>query len=112
MLKQRITTALLLLAVFLPALFHPDARWLGLAGLFLVAAGAWEWGRLNNMGTVSALLMPVICLMLCAVDHRLHCHEHYYYYLMLYTFGRCIEKAMSISIHAERSQKVTFKMSS
>lgn len=66
MLKQRIITALLLLAVFLPALFHPDARWLGLAGLFLVAAGAWEWGRLNNMGTVFALLMPVICLMLCA----------------------------------------------
>ncbi|MSQ65598.1 MAG: phosphatidate cytidylyltransferase [Limnohabitans sp.] len=67
MLKQRIITALLLLAVFLPALFHPDARWLGLAGLVLVAAGAWEWGRLNGMTPFSALLMPVFSLILCIV---------------------------------------------
>ncbi len=65
MLKQRIITALFLLAVFLPALFHPDARWLGFAGLFLVAAGAWEWGRLNHLGPVAALVMPLCCLMLC-----------------------------------------------
>ena len=51
--------------------------------------------------------------MLCAVGHRHYCHEHcYYYYLMLYIFGRYIEKEMSISIHAERSQKVVYKMSS
>jgi phosphatidate cytidylyltransferase len=66
MLKQRIITALLLLAVFLPALFHPGPVWLGSAGLILVVAGAWEWGRLNDMSTKAALAMSALCLAVCA----------------------------------------------
>jgi phosphatidate cytidylyltransferase len=66
MLKQRIITAVLLLAVFLPALFHPDPLWLGMAGLVLVVAGAWEWGRLNDMTSKSALSMSIMCLVACA----------------------------------------------
>lgn len=65
MLKQRIITALLLLAIFLPALFHPDPLWLGLAGLLLVAAGSWEWGQLNGLSPQAALLMPSLCLLVC-----------------------------------------------
>ena len=65
MLKQRIITALLLLAVFLPALFHPDPIWLGASGLVLVLAGAWEWGRLNGMSAFAALLMPLVCMAMC-----------------------------------------------
>lgn len=66
MLKQRIITALLLLAVFLPALFHPDPLWLGMVGLLLVVAAAWEWGRLNDMSASAALSMSVACSVLCA----------------------------------------------
>lgn len=48
MLKQRIFTAILLLAVLLPALFYPSPLpFNALALLFIVAAG-WEWGRLNG----------------------------------------------------------------
>ena len=65
MLKQRIITALLLLAVFLPALFHPDPFWLCASGLVIVLAGAWEWGRLNGMSAFTALLMPLVCLIIC-----------------------------------------------
>jgi phosphatidate cytidylyltransferase len=70
MLKQRIITALLLLAVFLPALFHPDPIWLSLAGLVLVAAGSWEWGQLNGLSPLTALLMPFICVLICLAMWR------------------------------------------
>lgn len=55
MLKQRVITAVLLLAVLLPALLAPTPGWfLGLS-LLLVAAGVWEWGRLNGLTSLSAL---------------------------------------------------------
>jgi len=57
MLKQRIITALLLLAVALPALFHSNPQWLGGFGLVLILAAAWEWGRLNGVGARWALLI-------------------------------------------------------
>lgn len=48
MLKQRVITALLLLAVLIPALMHPNPQiFMGLS-LLMIAAGAWEWGRLNG----------------------------------------------------------------
>jgi phosphatidate cytidylyltransferase len=49
MLKQRIITALVLLGFLFPALFHPDIFWTALAGLVLISAAAWEWGRLNSL---------------------------------------------------------------
>jgi len=56
MLKQRIITAVLLLAVLLPALFHPKAEvFCGVTLLFIVAAG-WEWGRLNGLGSAPSAL--------------------------------------------------------
>src|SRR5689334_23189575 len=46
MLKQRVITALVLLAILLPALFWPTAVPFSAVTLVLIAAGAWEWGRL------------------------------------------------------------------
>ncbi|MBW8469809.1 MAG: phosphatidate cytidylyltransferase [Burkholderiales bacterium RIFCSPHIGHO2_02_FULL_66_10] len=47
MLKQRIITALLLMAVLLPALFYPSSEPFVLLSLLLMVAGGWEWARLN-----------------------------------------------------------------
>lgn len=48
MLKQRVITAIVLLAVLLPALFA-QAFWpFALLTLVMVGAGGWEWARLNG----------------------------------------------------------------
>ena len=56
MLKQRVITALVLIAILLPALFAPDAWPFALLSLVAIAAAGWEWGRLNGAGAASALL--------------------------------------------------------
>lgn len=48
MLKQRVLTALIMLAILLPALIYPTPWPFCLLALVFMAAGAWEWGRLNN----------------------------------------------------------------
>lgn len=53
MLRQRIITALVLLALLLPALFAPMAWPFQVLTLLLIGAAGWEWGRLN--GQVGAL---------------------------------------------------------
>ena len=68
MLKQRIITAVVLLAILLPALFYPSPVPLAAVTLVLIAAGAWEWGRLNGLGQRGALLIALACLVLCAVS--------------------------------------------
>lgn len=55
MLKQRVITALVLLAVLLPALFASNSTAFHLIVLLLLTAGAWEWGRLNGLRTVGAV---------------------------------------------------------
>jgi phosphatidate cytidylyltransferase len=67
MLKQRILTALVLLGILIPALFHSDPFWIAFAGMVLVSAAAWEWGRLNQLGFLSSLLMAVLCVIFCAL---------------------------------------------
>lgn len=47
MLKQRIITALLLLAVLLPAMFHAPVGPFAALSVVLVAAAGWEWARMN-----------------------------------------------------------------
>jgi phosphatidate cytidylyltransferase len=54
MLKQRIITALLLLAVLLPAMFHPAVAPFALLSLLLVAAAGWELARMNACGPARA----------------------------------------------------------
>lgn len=67
MLKQRIITALVLLAVLLPATFYPAVMPFGIVTLVLLACGAWEWARLNSFGPIVAMLTGLACAFLCAV---------------------------------------------
>lgn len=67
MLKQRIITALILLALLLPALFaaHP---WPFMAlTVVMIAAAAWEWGRLNGMSAVAAWSGAGLCFLACVL---------------------------------------------
>ncbi len=66
MLKQRIITAIVLLAILLPALFWPTPVPFAAVVLMLIAAGAWEWGRLNGLGQAGSVAAAVACLALCA----------------------------------------------
>lgn len=67
MLKQRVITALILLAILLPALFYSGSS-VPFAVLMLVfmAAGAWEWGRLNGFGQAGSLVLGALCTAMCA----------------------------------------------
>lgn len=57
MLKQRVLTALIMLAILLPALLYPAPWPFCLLALVFMAAGAWEWGRLNNCNSKLAIWM-------------------------------------------------------
>lgn len=65
MLKQRILTALVMLAVFLPATFYSTANPFGVVTLVMVACGAWEWAKLCGYGQSVALGSGAICAVLC-----------------------------------------------
>ena len=67
MLKQRVITAIVLLLVLLPALFHADPLWWRLATLALIAAGGWEWGRLNGLGPFGAWGSGFAALLACVM---------------------------------------------
>lgn len=56
MLKQRVITALVLLALLLPALFYPSIEPFALLTLALIVAAGWEWARLNGLTGGAALL--------------------------------------------------------
>jgi phosphatidate cytidylyltransferase len=68
MLKQRIITAVVLLAILLPALFWRSPTPFMAIALVLIGAGAWEWGRLNGLAQTGSLLLAGACLALCAVS--------------------------------------------
>ena len=68
MLKQRIITAIVLLAILLPALFWPSPVPFMLVALILIGAGAWEWGRLNGLAHTGSLLVAGVCVALCAAS--------------------------------------------
>jgi phosphatidate cytidylyltransferase len=55
MLGQRILTALVLLAVLLPALFYPSPWPFCALTLVLIVAGGWEWARLCGLRFPAAL---------------------------------------------------------
>jgi phosphatidate cytidylyltransferase len=65
MLKQRVITALVLLALLLPALLAETAEPLAGLTLVLITVGAWEWGRLNGLAMRGALRLAALCVMLC-----------------------------------------------
>lgn len=57
MLKQRVITAVLLLAVLLPALFAPVLWPFAALLVVMVVAAGWEWGRLNGLSAAMAGLL-------------------------------------------------------
>lgn len=68
MLKQRIITAAVLLAILLPALFYPSPLPFACVMLVLIGAAAWEWGRLNGYGQGFALFLGLDVVGLCVLS--------------------------------------------
>ena len=66
MLKQRVITALVLMAFLLPALFAPVAWPFALLSLLMIAAAGWEWGRLNGAIGAAPALMGAALAAACA----------------------------------------------
>ena len=60
MLAQRVITALVLLALLLPALFVSAAWPFAALTLLLVATAGWEWGRLNGLPGLPGLAMGAL----------------------------------------------------
>jgi phosphatidate cytidylyltransferase len=65
MLKQRVITAVVLLAILLPALFWRTPEPFLVITLLLIAAGGWEWGKLNALGSTGSIALGAITLALC-----------------------------------------------
>lgn len=66
MLGQRILTAVLLLALLIPALLASSPWPFQLLTLLLVGAAGWEWGRLNDAGSRLAVGFGLLLVLLCA----------------------------------------------
>ncbi|MGH8829918.1 MAG: phosphatidate cytidylyltransferase [Polaromonas sp.] len=67
MLKQRVITAVVLLAMLLPALFYKTPSPFFALALLLIAAGAWEWGRLNGLGQIGSVALSAVCVLMCGL---------------------------------------------
>lgn len=59
MLRQRVITAVLLLAVLLPALFYSSIAPFAALTLLLIVAAGWEWARLNGAGARLSLALGI-----------------------------------------------------
>lgn len=68
MLKQRVITAVVLLALLLPAMAAQDGRWFEALTLLMMAAGAWEWSRLQGCSPWLARLSGVVLGLLLAAS--------------------------------------------
>jgi phosphatidate cytidylyltransferase len=69
MLTQRIVTALVLLALLVPALLTDRAWPFNLLTLLLIAAAGWEWARLNQAGAAGATAMGAGLALACAAAY-------------------------------------------
>lgn len=66
MLKQRLITALVLLALLLPALWVSSAWPFAVLSLALVGTAGWEWGRLNGCPPWAAIVAGGVLVAGCA----------------------------------------------
>lgn len=71
MLKQRILTAVALLAILLPAMLTRQTNWFMVVSLVLITLACWEWGRLNGYAGKLAWLTALEGLGFCAVMWQL-----------------------------------------
>ncbi len=76
MLKQRIVTALVLLALLLPALASDQVWPFAALTLVLIGAAGWEWGRLNGLGMPGALLLGACLALACGAAWAAGWTEH------------------------------------
>lgn len=60
MLKQRVITALALLALLLPALFYSRIEPFAVLTLLLIVAAGWEWSRLNGLAEGVARIVGLV----------------------------------------------------
>ncbi len=65
MLKQRVITAVVLLALLLPAVFAPIVWPLALLTLLMIAAAGWEWARLNQFPGAAAIATGLLVAAAC-----------------------------------------------
>lgn len=70
MLGQRIVTAVILLALLVPALLASNPWPFQLMTLALIGAAAWEWGRLNQAGMALSLGFGAALVAACALAWR------------------------------------------
>lgn len=68
MLKQRVITAIVLLAILLPALFYKTPVPFCALALLMIAAGTWEWGRLNAVGQAGSFGLAALCVLACGLS--------------------------------------------
>ena len=68
MLKQRVITALVLLAILLPAVFYPTPHAFIAVALIMIAAAAWEWGKLNQCSQIGSLALGAVCATVCLLS--------------------------------------------
>jgi phosphatidate cytidylyltransferase len=66
MLRQRVITAVVLLALLLPALLARATWPFAVLTLLLIGAAGWEWGRLNDAGA-AAVPMGALLALACAL---------------------------------------------
>ncbi len=67
MLKQRVITALIMLAIVLPTLFFRSPWPFCALALLFIAAGAWEWAKLNGMKSAGAIYFAGLFIILAAI---------------------------------------------
>ncbi len=67
MLRQRVITAIILLAILLPAMFYTTPVPFCAVALALIAAGGWEWGRLNACSSLVSILLGLVIAALCGM---------------------------------------------
>lgn len=67
MLRQRLITATLLLGVLLGAVFHPVPEVFSVVTISIVSAAAWEWAKLNQYASLTALALGGCCALVCGV---------------------------------------------
>jgi phosphatidate cytidylyltransferase len=66
MLAQRVITAVVLLALLVPALLAPSGLYFALLTLVFMAAAGWEWARLNQLAPPLAVASGLGLALACA----------------------------------------------
>ncbi len=66
MLRERVLTALVLLALLIPAVMSRHPVWFELLTALLIGAAGWEWGRLCGLRPAVNVLSGVALFLVCA----------------------------------------------